>query len=366
MTAVISHPAGNMRAAIYCRVSSSKQEDNTSLGEQQEGCVDWCAARTYTLDPRHTFIEVGQGDDYFVRPAFQALRAAMRAGALDVVVFFRLDRTVARGGQLHWHAFQMEALEAGVRLECVSEPERDLNAYANASDAGPEDDVEDLRAFMDAFRAKREKADLIARTGGGRRERARAGKLLPGNLPKFGYIWADAGPSARGGERKTTYLPDPVTAPVVVLIYRLAADGWATRRIVDSLNAQGIPSPAQARAAAGHLTAKHAVYLEAHATGRWGRTSVQRILRDETYQGIGVAFAQQVRRVRERDRATGQWRTRCVRVRRASDDPTRVLLPAGTIPPPVDAHLAPAAPARLTQDAHRYVGLTSDPEAGLV
>ena len=53
----------------------------------------------------------------------------------------------------------------------MTEPTRDLNAHANAADAGPEDDLEDMRAFMDGYKAKREKQDMITRTSGGRRER---------------------------------------------------------------------------------------------------------------------------------------------------------------------------------------------------
>src|SRR5260370_32017763 len=87
------------RAAIYCRVSSSKQagEEHYSLPYQEERAQTHCHARRYEIV--RSLTEIHTGAELDERPEMTELRALIRQREIDVVVVIRLDR-LARN-QMH-------------------------------------------------------------------------------------------------------------------------------------------------------------------------------------------------------------------------------------------------------------------------
>ena len=79
-----------MRAAIYCRVSTDSQEsEGTSLQTQLEACLKYCQDKGY--DVAYRFSETYSGLS-LERPKLNELRELVRAGAIDVIVCYCLDR----------------------------------------------------------------------------------------------------------------------------------------------------------------------------------------------------------------------------------------------------------------------------------
>lgn len=112
------------RAAVYARTSSVNQKFGYSLGEQVRQCheragiLGWEVTRVFRDEA-----ESGKDTD---RPAFQRLLECARAGQIDVVVFWKLDRL----SRSILHAVQVERdlREHGVGLHSVTEQLDTTNA----------------------------------------------------------------------------------------------------------------------------------------------------------------------------------------------------------------------------------------------
>lgn len=99
-----------MRAAIYCRVSSAGQEDNSSLGTQEERCRKFAAERGWSVV--QVYKEIHAGAELFERPRLTELREAMRQRQFEVLLVHALDRLSRK--QTHKGLILSEAEHAGV------------------------------------------------------------------------------------------------------------------------------------------------------------------------------------------------------------------------------------------------------------
>src|SRR5215216_4460127 len=107
----------NARVAIYCRVSTAGQEENSSLGTQEEWCRRFAAEQGW--DVLGVFRDVHTGSELFERPGLTALRELIRGGKATVVLAHALDR-VSRN-QAHLGFLLSEWDHAGASLELVTE-----------------------------------------------------------------------------------------------------------------------------------------------------------------------------------------------------------------------------------------------------
>jgi len=74
-----------MKVAIYCRVSTDKQE----LEQQIQACKRYCVAHEYEYD---IYSDIGSGKEWFKRPQFNLMLEALRRMEYDGVVVFYFDR----------------------------------------------------------------------------------------------------------------------------------------------------------------------------------------------------------------------------------------------------------------------------------
>jgi site-specific DNA recombinase len=80
-----------MRAAIYSRVSTDHQSSNgTSLASQENYLRSYAAAKSWRIVK--VFREKGFSAKTTQRPALQSLLGAVKAGEVDVVAIYKLDR----------------------------------------------------------------------------------------------------------------------------------------------------------------------------------------------------------------------------------------------------------------------------------
>lgn len=284
------------RAAIYCRVSTTAQEDDgTSLGTQEERCHQYVTEHGYSLDDQHLYREVFTGVELWDRPQLTLLREAIRRREIDVVVAYAIDR-LSRD-PVHLGVILTEAEHAGVAVEFVSEP----------LDDSPEGQ---LIRFVRGYAAKVEHMKIVERSIRGKRARIQSGKLHNHSGELYGY--------RRDKARGIRLIYEPEAAVVREIFRMVVEDRLPTRTIVKVLNAKGIPPP----------SAGKRVYTNPPREPLWGRSAVRRILVEPAYKGETIVWRQ---RVGAKPRPADEWLT----------------LPEGTTPAIVSPELWQAARDRL-------------------
>src|SRR5258707_9015810 len=166
------------RGAIYVRVSTKPQagagltpdsgnasngDGGTSLETQEAACQAYCEAQGITVAAPRVYREVHSGAELWERPALTALRAAMRAGDVEVIVAYAVDR-LSRN-QHHLGLLVSEAERHGVALAFVTEQ----------WDETPQGKF--MRSAL-GFMAELEREKIKERTMRGKRARVASGRPL--------------------------------------------------------------------------------------------------------------------------------------------------------------------------------------------
>ena len=295
--------ATSSRVHIYCRVSSTGQEDGYSLDTQEQACRSWCVERGLTV--ASVAHEVWSGADRR-RPELNALLD--RLIPTDVLLSHDLDR-LSRGGQVDTAIIidRVESVGASVAFVTLDFDKSETGAL-----------LRNVRAFAAAL----EREKLSERTVRGRIARVQSGKLIPGSRPPYGYRWRD--------ETKGQLDEDPVTALVVRRMFAAIAGGVSLHKLAASLMQDSIPTP----------TGK----------GVWHSSTLSTILRHPAYQGDAYG-----------------WGIRKAGVTPQRFDPEKAIrLPDGTIPPLVDRATWAAVQAVLKRNKEQSIRSAKHPEAALL
>jgi site-specific DNA recombinase len=228
------------RVALYCRVSTDEQAQRYGLPSQLRECREVATQRGYKITA--SFSDEGISGATLDRPQLTALREAVRARTVDVVLTHDADR-LSRSlvDQL---VLDQEFRRAGVRLEFATYERRH--------------DAEGL--MFDQIKgvlAQYERVKIRERTRRGRLEAARQGKRPGGPVP-FGYVRDRAEP---GGLRIA-----PAEAAIVRQVFAWVLAGKSIRSIVRQLYAQGV------RGRRGAI---------------WHTSAVRRVVRNPLYSGQG-------------------------------------------------------------------------------
>src|SRR5919202_2456743 len=81
-----------MRAAIYARVSTERQEREQTIESQLTALQHWVQLHQHSLNPTHIYRDEGYSGARLDRPGLDALRDAAADGASDVVAVLHPDR----------------------------------------------------------------------------------------------------------------------------------------------------------------------------------------------------------------------------------------------------------------------------------
>lgn len=278
-----------MRAAIYCRVSTDGQEDNTSLSSQEASCRAFAAEHGMTVVAHDT--DVYTGSKYRERQGLSRLRALVRSQQVDAIVCHAIDR-LSRN-QAHLYIILEEAEDAGVDIHFVTEVLEDsaIGRFIQAARA---------------FAAEVEREKIAERTNRGKREKLLQGKAIRPSRVRFGLQWDEA---------TSTFTEEPYQASVVRRIYdQLTAERMSARQVVRWLNEQGIAAP---------------------MGGHWVLATILDLIRNPVYKGELISWRT------TRARRAGKWVF--------SDKPESewVYLPAGTAPVIVAPEIWAAAQAQV-------------------
>lgn len=236
-------------AAIYCRVSTDNQErEGTSLQTQLENCLTYCKGKGY--DAPYRFSESYSGLS-LERPELDKLREIVRTEAIDVVVCYSLDRLTRDPG--HGVIITQELEKHRVALESVTE---DIDNT----------ELGKLISYIRGFAAKLEADKIRERTLRGKRAAKEAGRIFTGSgLGVYGYDYL----KRIKGERQASRVTNETEAIWVRRIFSwLVNDSLSSSAIVYRLRSLGAPTKS------GKV---------------WGKSSVQRILKNPAYAGRGNA-----------------------------------------------------------------------------
>ena len=150
-----------MRAAIYARVSTERQERQQTIDSQLAALRAWAEAEGHDLNDRHVFRDEGYSGSRLDRPGLDALRDAVRDGEVEVLGVLAPDRLARK------YAYQVLLLEELQRAGC---------AVAFLGRAISDDPGDQLLLQIQGAVAEYERALLGERFRRGKLQKARAGQ----------------------------------------------------------------------------------------------------------------------------------------------------------------------------------------------
>jgi site-specific DNA recombinase len=150
------------RAAIYARVSSSRQKEEQTIVSQTAALQAYAVDAALEVIPEWVFEDDGYSGATLVRPALERLRDLVAEVEVSVVLCYAPDRLARR------YAYQVLVLEEFAR---VGTTVRFLKGGAGGT---PEDEL--LVQFQGMI-AEYEKAQITERTRRAKLHRARAGSV---------------------------------------------------------------------------------------------------------------------------------------------------------------------------------------------
>jgi site-specific DNA recombinase len=206
-----------MRTAIYARVSTEHQERHQTIDSQLAALRTWAVAQSHDLAEEHVFRDDGYSGSRLDRPGLDALRDAVRDGAVELVAVLTPDRLARK------YAYQVLLLEefrhAGVEVAFVQHPISD----------NPNDQL--LLQIQGAV-AEYERAVLGERFRRGKLQKARDGHYQSGQSP-YGYRYVRRQDAVPGH-----LVIDEQEAELVRTLYGwLVEEQMTIRQILKRLNA---------------------------------------------------------------------------------------------------------------------------------
>ena len=161
-------------AAIYARVSSTRQQQNENIASQLAALEQYAAEHNYQVVPQHIYKDDGYSGGTVDRPALDRLRDAVAQGELEAILMLSPDR-LAR----HF-AYQYIVTEEFERAGCQV-------VFTNHDGFGSTPQERMMREMTGVF-AEYERAQIAERCRRGRLFRARQGQLWMKEAP-YGYTF---------------------------------------------------------------------------------------------------------------------------------------------------------------------------------
>lgn len=162
-----------MRALIYCRLSKDRNGLSESVARQERDCRELCAREGWVVAGVFSDNDMSGFKRGLRRPGFDALQDAIRAGACDAVVVWKIDRLTRQPRQLEPVIDMLE--DARVLLRSVNDP----------VDASTPTGRMVLR--MAGAMASAESENTSLRMRAANRSRAENGEPSAGGLRPFGH-----------------------------------------------------------------------------------------------------------------------------------------------------------------------------------
>ena len=237
-----------MKAAIYARVSSEKQETDLSISAQLKALREHATRNGYEMV--REFVDEAESGRTSARPAFRELISMARRPSkpFDVILVWKYSRFArSREDSI---VFKTMLRKNGVQVLSISEPFEDTPTGRL---------LEAIIESLDEFYS----ANLGEEVTRGMRESASRGFYVS-SLTPYGYRKI----KVKDGTKERTKLElDLHQSPVVARIFKKVLEGNGLTEITKDLNREGIAGP--------------------RGKG-WGKTTIHQLLANEVYTGTLV------------------------------------------------------------------------------
>ena len=238
-------------AAIYARVSSTRQQQNDNIASQRAALEQYAAAHDYQVAPQHLYQDDGYSGATLDRPALDRLRDAVAQGELEAILILSPDR-LAR--QFAYQYIVNEEFErAGCQVVFANH-----EGFGEGFGATPQERM--MREVTSVF-AEYERAQIAERCRRGRLFRARQGQLWMKEGP-YGYTFLPRTENCPG-----QLIINETEAEVVRRIFTwLTDEQLSTYQITKRLNQSGT--------------------LTRHGLPYWAPATVAQIVRNTVHKGV--------------------------------------------------------------------------------
>lgn len=227
------------KVAIYIRWSTEDQGQGHTLEIQRESCRYYCLSQGWVPRDDLTFIDEGYSGGNLERPALSRLRAKVKAGLVDCVVVYKLDRLSRNIKDII--NLVLDEWEDACSVRSTQEP------VDTTSDAGKM-----FFTMLGSF-ADFERSTIKTRTWSGKRKNAEKGRN-PGMVYPFGFCKGENGEWALVEQEAAT----------VRRMFSEYLRGRSCTHIAHDLNAQG---------------------LYTRSGKMWQNADISRLLRNPLYAG---------------------------------------------------------------------------------
>lgn len=266
-----------MKAAVYLRVSTDKQDVRNSVARQLAACRTWAAAHGADVLEEHVYRDEVASGSTLARPGLQRILKLLRAKAAPPFDALLVDDSsrLDRGGNLA----ELVRLFADRDVQLIAiDSGRDLTAE-------DEELLVHVKAGLDSHYLR----EIARRTRAGLAQRALRGFWTGGTV--YGYRFTKT-------PNGTEISIDPVQAKIVREIYRKRIAGAGYREIAVGLNETDHPSP---------------------RGGSWDPTCIRAMLLNPKYKGDWTWNIRQWKKRPESMHAETKRTARRVKLRPASD-----------------------------------------------
>ena len=233
-------------AAIYARVSSDKQREESTIASQTAALIEFARSRGYQVPTEWVFEDEGYSGASLVRPGLERVRDLAAEGQIEAVLVYAPDRLSRK------YAYQILLIEELARhgVETV---------FMKAPQAATAEDQ--LLVQFQGMIAEYERAQILERSRRGKRHRARQGQVNVLSGAPYGYRYV-----RKSDDAAARYEIIDAEADIVRMVYdRYIVAGMSIGAITRLLNERGVPTRKQ--------------------ISRWERSTVWAMLRNPAYKG---------------------------------------------------------------------------------
>lgn len=251
------------RTALYIRLSKDDAGDgeSSSIGTQRDILTKYALEHGLTIVDE--YVDDGYSGTNFDRPAFERMINDIEKGRVDCVITkdtSRLGRNVSKTLELMDEYFPLH----NVRYIAINE------GYDSAVSSGGITSVMPLMASLNEYYAR----DVSAKIRSSMYTMMESGEYVASFAP-YGYK-----KDIEHGNKNRLVI-DPVTAPIVQMIFCMAAEDHRPSEIARYLNEQRVATPLEYRCAC-----RPYIHAEAYRhRGEWTAVGVCKMLRNEVYLG---------------------------------------------------------------------------------
>lgn len=232
-----------MRAALYARVSSERQEKEHTIGSQVEAVRAYAAKNG--MDIVEEFTDEGYSGARLDRPALDRMRDLAERRGFEVLLTYCTDRLARK--------FVLQAL-------ILEELERFGVKTIFLEGGAADDPLSKLMHQITGAVAEFERAKMTERYRRGKLYRARCGEIVSPDVP-FGYVKIPR----RDGVPAHAEIQEPEAVVVRRIFDTYVKEDRTVRQIAKHLTLNRIPTPSN--------------------VGQWSWSAVDRILHEEAYIG---------------------------------------------------------------------------------